>query len=384
MKRINLAAPKMVGNERKYVAEAFDSNWVAPLGPFVARLERNISDYIRVEGSVAVASGTAAIHLALLECGVTNGDVVFCSDMTFTASANPIRYCGAEPVFIDCESTTYGMSPESLKKAFQKYKPKAVVVASIYGIPAKLEELAKICEANGVPMIEDSSEVLGTTLNGKAAGTFGKYGAFSFNGNKIITTSGGGMLVSNDTNSLTHALHIATQAKDSSRYYEHSELGYNYRLSNISAAIGVAQLEKINELISIKKNIYDRYNEAFLEYADYGIKMMRIPEGVRSNYWLSILILENESYTDPIQVIDVLAKQNIEARHIWKPLHSQQLWNGCDFVKTDPEACSDYFFRHGVCLPSDTNMTETEQNTVISIVKELIDYNLRLFYQQGY
>lgn len=383
MKKILLASPKMVGNERKYVEEAFDSNWIAPLGPFVNRLEQGIADYVGCDGAVALSSGTAAIHLALIECGVGRGDIVFCSDLTFTASCNPIRYCGATPVFIDSDPETCGMSPCALETAFQMYKPKAVVVASIYGVPAELDELAAICDKYGVPMIEDSTEVLGSTINGKHAGTFGKFGTYSFNGNKVITTSGGGMLVSNDHKSLTHALFLATQAKDDSRYYEHSELGYNYRLSNISAAIGVAQLEKIDELIAEKAAIYERYREAFACFADYGVEMMHVPDRCTSNYWLSVLYLGDGCFVKPEAIVNVLKNENIEARHVWKPMHTQKLWNGCDFVYVMEYPHSETFFEHAVCLPSDTNMTVEEQSRVIALIREYLEWNINLYYQQG-
>lgn len=383
MKKIYLASPKMVGNERKYVGEAFDSNWIAPLGPFVNRLEKDIASLVGSKGAVALSSGTAAIHLALLECGVGQGDYVFCSDLTFTASANPIRYCGATPVFIDSDPETCGMSPYALEAAFETYKPKAVIVASIYGVPAALDELAAICGKHGVPMIEDSTEVLGSTLNGKHAGTFGKYGTFSFNGNKVITTSGGGMLVSNDLKSISHALHLATQAKEESRYYEHSELGYNYRLSNISAAIGVAQLEKIDELIAMKAAIYDRYRKAFERYADYGVEMMHVPDGCTSNYWLSVLYLGDNSFVKPESIVNMLKNENIEARHVWKPMHTQRLWEGCDFVYVMEEPHSEDFFEHAVCLPSDVNMTEEEQSRVIALIREYIEWTLRLYCRHG-
>lgn len=383
MKKILLASPKMVGNERKYVEEAFDSNWIAPLGPFVDRLEKGVCDLVGCEGAVALSSGTAAIHLALLECGVGHGDYVFCSDLTFTASANPIRYCDATPVFIDSDPETCGMSPYALEAAFEMYKPKAVVVASIYGVPADLDELAAICDRHGVPMIEDSTEVLGSTLNGKHAGTFGKYGTFSFNGNKVITTSGGGMLVSNDHKSLKHALYLATQAKDDSRYYEHSELGYNYRLSNISAAIGVAQLEKIDELIATKAAIYERYREAFERFADYGVEMMHVPDRCTSNYWLSVLCLGDGCYVKPESIVNMLKNENIEARHVWKPMHTQRLWEGCDFVSVMEEPHSEDFFEHAVCLPSDANMTVEEQSRVIALIREYLAWSINLYYQQG-
>ncbi len=384
MRKINLATPHVLGNELNYVRDAIESNWIAPLGEYVNRLEQDICKMVGCEASVALCSGTAAIHLALIEAGVREGDIVFCSDLTFTATANPIRYCGATPVFIDCDNESFNMCPEALEKAFEKYNPKAVVVASIYGIPAKLEELAKICESHGVPMIEDSTEVLGSTYKGKYAGTFGKWGTYSFNGNKIITTSGGGMLVSNDKNSISHALFLSTQAKDLSRYYEHSDLGFNYRLSNICAALGVAQLETINTKISAKKYIFNKYDDGLREFVQYGVKMLPVPEDRTSNYWLSVLVLDERAYTKPEEIVDILAKENIEARHVWKPLHTQKLWNGCDFItcKTG-EANSDWAFKHALCLPSDTNMTDEEQEKVIAVIRTYLTLQMRLYYQQG-
>ena len=382
-KRILLASPHLSGNERKYVNDAIDSNWIAPLGEYVNRLENDICKKVECDGAVAVASGTAAIHLALLEAGVGDGDIVFCSDMTFAASANPIVYCGAKPVFIDCDNETYNMSPEALEKAFEKYKAKAVVVASIYGIPARLDEIAEICEKNNAVMIEDATEVLGATYNNKYAGTVGKYGTFSFNGNKIITTSGGGIIVSNDHKSLTHALLLATQARLKSRYYEHDEIGYNYRLSNISAAIGVAQLECLEEKIAMKKEIYDRYDEAFAEFADYGVYMLPVPNDRTSNYWLSILVLRDECFVTPEALIDTLDNENIEARHIWKPLHTQKCYGETELFTqygNSIEPNSVWFFKHGVCLPSDLNMTEEEQARVISVIRTMLNYSIQSKY----
>lgn len=383
MKRINLSAPRMVGNELKYVQEAFESNWIAPLGPFVNRLEEDIKKLVGIEAAVALNSGTSAIHLALIEAGVGKGDIVLCSDLTFTASANPIRYCGATPVFIDSEPETYGMSPIVLENAIKFYKPKAVVVASIYGVPAKLDEIAEICDIHSVTMIEDSTEVLGSTLNGQYAGTFGKFGTFSFNGNKIITTSGGGMLVSHDPQRIFHALYLATQAKDSAKDYSHSELGYNYRLSNVCAAIGVGQLEKIDELIEYRKNIYETYAKEFSMFFDYGVKMLPVPCNATSSYWMSVLILGDDCFVKPEQIITVLNNENIEARRVWKPMHSQELWKDCEFELVADEPNSTYLYEHGVCLPSDPNMTVEEQARVVSIVREFIAWNIKLYYKDG-
>ncbi len=391
MKKIYLASPHVLGNEKKYVNDALDSNWIAPLGEYVDRLEDGIKELTGCGEAVAVASGTAAIHLALIEAGVKEGDKVLCSDMTFTASANPIVYCGAMPVFIDCDDETFNMSPEVLRKAIEIHRPKAVVVASIYGQPAKLDEIRAICddynkmidaqglsEENRCVLIEDATEVLGATKNGVYAGTFGDYGTFSFNGNKIITTSGGGMLVTKSEKHASHALYMATQAKDKSRYYEHSEIGYNYRLSNVSAAIGVAQLEKLSEKIELKKKIHDMYKEAFAKFKDYGVSVLDAPEDSTSNYWLSVLILNNDCYTTPEEVVDALAREGIEARQVWKPLHTQKTFLFSPFLTQikDGGSNSEYFFEHALCLPSDTNMTEDDQQRVISIVNTVIHQNI--------
>lgn len=375
MKKILLASPHLTGNERAYVNDAIDSNWIAPLGEYVNKLEANIKEKIGSSDAVALASGTAAIHLALLEAGVSEGDIVFCSDLTFVASANPIIYCGGKPVFIDCDDESYNMSPEALERAFKKYKAKAVVVASIYGQPARLDEIASICKKHDAVMIEDATEVLGATYKNKYAGTFGKYGTFSFNGNKIITTSGGGMIVSNDHNSLTHALSIATQAKLRSRYYEHDEIGFNYRLSNISAAIGVAQLECLEEKVLIKKEIFDRYDKALSEFADYGVRMLAVPDDRTSNYWLSILVLGDECFVKPEELVDALSEERIEARHVWKPLHTQKCYGETELFAEEgkeKKPNSVYLFTHGVCLPSDCNMTENEQDRVISVIRTML------------
>lgn len=379
-KKIWLASPHMIGNEMKYVEDAIKSNWITTLGPYVNRLEQDICKYVGCRSGAAVSSGTAAIHLALIEAGVKAGDIVFCSDMTFTASANPIRYCGATPVFIDSEERTAGMSPDALVKAFKKYKAKAVVVASIYGIPARLEDIREICDCYGAVMIEDSTEALGSTIYGKHVGTVGKYGTYSFNGNKVITTSGGGILVSHDENSVSHARFLAAQAKDKSPFYEHSELGYNYRMSNIAAAIGVAQLETIAVKIDMKKRIYDMYDRCFSKYEDFGIHMMKVPAGSTSNYWLSVLVMEDRSYVKPAQIVRTLAEINAEARHVWKPLHTQKLWDGCDFVSVHDMPHSDWYFEHAVCLPSDTNMTEDDQYCICMKICESIDQIISLYY----
>ena len=264
-KKVFLASPHMSkeGYEQEYVKEAFDTNWIAPLGANVNNFEKELAEYVGVGHAAALSSGTAAIHMGLHALGVQKGDIVFCHALTFSASANPIVYEEATPVFIDSEYETWNLDPKALEKAFEKYAPKAVIVVHLYGIPAKMDEIMKICQKHNVPILEDAAESLGATINGKQTGTFGKFGAFSFNGNKIITTSGGGMLVSDDEERIAKVRFWATQSREKFRYYEHKEIGYNYRLSNISAGIGRGQLKVLDERIAEKTNIHNTYKEGF-------------------------------------------------------------------------------------------------------------------------
>lgn len=382
-KRINLATPRMLGNELRYVQEAFESGWITPLGPFVTRFENDVCEYVGAKSAVALSSGTAAIHLALREAGIMKNDIVFCPSMTFAASANPIVYEGATPVFIDSEKDTFNMSPVALRKAFEKYKAKAVVLVHLYGTPAHMDEIVAICKENGAALIEDATEALGATYKGKMAGTFGDYGTYSFNGNKMITTAGGGMIVSNHRESAEHARFASMQAKEPCRYYYHKEIGFNYRMSNICAAIGVGQLEKIDELLSIKKRIFDRYNASIdAKYA----KMLEYYGQRKPNYWLSVMMLDDDAPVTAEEVIDELARNNIDARHVWYPLHKQPIYEGCDFVKEvdGEESNAEYLLRCGICLPSDTNMSEEEQDTVISVINSYIDKMNWLLRHQGY
>jgi len=370
-KRIFLASPHMSdeGYEKEYIKEAFDTNWIAPLGENVNKFEEELATYVNGGYAAALSAGTAALHLAIKAAGVKRGDVVFCSSLTFSASANPIAYEGAIPVFIDSEYETYNMDPKALEKAFEKYTPKAVVVVHLYGIAAKIEEIAEICEKHNVTLIEDAAESLGTTVNGKHTGTFGKFGIFSFNGNKIITTSGGGMLVSEDKDAIAKTRFWATQAREPARHYEHKEIGYNYRMSNICAGIGRGQLKVLEQRIAKKKEIFDMYKEAFEDISD--IYMQEVPSNQRANYWLSTIMLDENSKVKPLDIIVALEENNIEARPIWKPMHMQPVFEGTDFIKSqDKSVCEDIFDR-GVCLPSDTKMTKEEQQKVIDIIKNL-------------
>ncbi|MBO4812876.1 aminotransferase class I/II-fold pyridoxal phosphate-dependent enzyme [Candidatus Saccharibacteria bacterium] len=370
-KRIYLASPQMLGKEREYVKEAFDSNWIAPLGPFVTKLEDEFKKYMPIGNAVALSAGTAALHLSIKLAGVKPGDVVFCSSLTFSASANPIIYEGGTPVFIDSEPDTYNMSPVALEKAFNEYPhPKAVIIVSLYGMPADFDKLLPICKKHKVTIIEDAAESLGATYHGKHVGTFGKYNIISFNGNKIITTSGGGMLLTDDAEAAEHALKWATQSREPARHYEHKEIGYNYRMSNVCAAIGCGQFENLEDKVRMKREIFYRYVEAFDDIDE--IQMITEPDRMKSTHWLSVMELSNDSKVKPVDIMDALEAENIESRPIWKPMHMQPVFSECEFFAHDDERpVAEDIFANGVCLPSDTNMTEKEQERVIAIIKGL-------------
>lgn len=372
-KRIFLATPHMSneGYEKEYIKEAFDTNWIAPLGANVNNFEEEIANYVGVKAACATSSGTAAIHLALKAAGVEKGDIVFCQSLTFAASANPIVYEDAIPVFIDSESDTWNMEPKALEKAFEKYpNAKAVIVVNLYGNPAKLDEIATICSKYGAVLIEDAAESLGTVYRGAQTGTYGKYAAFSFNGNKIITTSGGGMLVSNDEEKIAKTRFWATQSKEKELHYEHKEIGYNYRLSNICAGIGRGQLKVLNDRIEKKTRIYEKYKNE-LEKFD-GIKMINVPDDSVPNHWLSVMTLESNIEATPLQIVEGLNEKNIEARRVWKPMHLQPVFKECDFIKIKDESIATNLFENGVCLPSDTKMTDDEQKFVIEELLKII------------
>jgi len=360
----------MSGNELKYVNEAFETNWIAPLGPNVDAFENEIASYVGVNEAVAVNSGTAAIHLALSLLGVEKGDKVFCSSLTFVASANPILYQGAEPVFIDSEPETWNMSPIALgnalkESAFNGDLPKAVIVVNLYGQSAKMNEIISLCNQYDIPIIEDAAESLGSSYNGKASGTFGKFGIFSFNGNKIITTSGGGMLISDDAEALKKARFLATQARDPAPHYQHSKLGHNYRLSNILAGVGRAQLEVIEKRVKARRRIFERYQDELGCFN--GFTFMPELEGTKSNRWLTALTIDEIQTGVTCDIIlKSMSEENIEARPVWKPLHLQPLFNGVKYYKHNGEEdVSKQLFETGICLPSGSSMTIEEQSRVI-------------------
>lgn len=374
--KIYLSSPHMGGYEQQYINEAFESNWVAPLGPNVDGFERELAEYVGVKSAAALSSGTAAIHLALKYVGVKRYDVVFCSSLTFSASCNPIMYEGAIPVFIDSEYNSWNMSPVALKKAFEAHKkmnklPKAVIIVNLYGQSADMDKLKDICDSYNVPIIEDAAESLGATYKDKFSGTIGEFGVYSFNGNKIITTSGGGMLVSNSEEAINKSRFWATQSRDAARHYQHTELGYNYRMSNIVAAIGRGQLKVLDERVQQKKHIYEVYKEAFKDIED--IEMMPICEYGKPNYWLSVLTLKETSKIKPLDIMVALEKENIESRPVWKPMHLQPYFQEYGFYSHNENgiSVSEDLFNRGVCLPSDTKMTAVQLERVINIIKKL-------------
>ena len=370
-KRIYLASPTMHGLEQEFVQEAFDTNWIAPVGPHVNAFEKEISEYTGAKYAAALSAGTAAIHLAVKLLGIGEGDVVFCSDLTFAASCNPVCYEHATPVFIDSEPGTWNMSPDALARAFEKYPhPKAVICVHLYGTPAKLDEIMEICRAHNVPMIEDAAESLSATYKGKQTGTFGKFGIYSFNGNKIITTSGGGMLVSEDKDAIDKARFLSTQARDPARYYQHSQLGYNYRMSNVDAGIGRGQLRSLDLHRRLKQEIYKTYKEAFPDISEISMNPMN-PDG-EANNWLSCMTVEPTCGITPDQVMDALAEENIESRPIWKPMHLQPVYQSCDFFSNKEEgSVSEEIFTNGLCLPSDIKNTKEDMDRIIGIIRGL-------------
>ncbi|MDQ0873150.1 dTDP-4-amino-4,6-dideoxygalactose transaminase [Paenibacillus sp. V4I3] len=365
--KIWLASPHMSdeGYEIQYVQEAFDTNWVAPLGPNVTGFENELAAKVGAKAASATTTGTAAIHLALKSVGVTEGDIVFCQSLTFSATANPIIYEKAIPVFIDSNFETWNMNPDALETAFKKYpNVKAVIVVHLYGLSADLDRIVEICKKHNVPLIEDAAESLGTYYKGKYTGTFGEFGIFSFNGNKIITTSGGGMLVSDDEKKIIKTRYWATQSRDQARHYQHSELGFNYRMSNVVAGIGRGQLKVLDQRVDKKKYIFEYYKRALSELE--GVQFMPINEWNEPNYWLSCMMLGGK--VRPLDVMIRLEKENIEARPVWKPMHMQPFFEEFDYIG---ENVSEILFENGVCLPSDTKMTDEDLDRVCKIIKGL-------------
>ena len=376
-KRIYLSSPTMHGLEMKYIQEAFDTNWVAPLGKNVDEFEKEMAAYVGVKHAAALISGTSALHLAIKLCGVKPGDIAICSDLTFSATVNPVSYEGGIQVFVDSEYDTWNMDPRALEITLKKYpQAKAVLVAHLYGTPAKMDEIQALCDQYNVPLIEDAAESLGATYKGRQTGTFGKYSALSFNGNKIITTSGGGMFLADDEAAVKKVRFWATQARDPAPHYQHSEIGYNYRMSNIVAGIGRGQLVYLNEHIQKKRQIYETYKQAF---KDLPISMNPYSKESEPNFWLSCLLIDKDCSVTPTQIREGLEKENIESRPIWKPMHMQPIYRTSPFITVEGNGrgrTNAYIkgsgidvgadiFRRGLCLPSDNKMTPEQQDRII-------------------
>lgn len=367
-KRIPLATPTMHAEEMSFIQEAFDKNWIAPLGFNCDNFEKELCDYLgEGQHGLSLCSGTAALHLAVKLAGVKRGDVVLCSDMTFAATVNPVSYEGGVQVFIDSERQTWNMDPAALEKAFEKYpQAKVVVLAHLYGTPAKMDEILEICRRHGAVLIEDAAEALSAAYHGRACGTFGSYNVVSFNGNKIITTSGGGMLLTVRPEDRNKAFFWATQAREPFPWYQHEEIGYNYRMSNVVAGIGRGQLLHLEEHRERKTAIYRRYEEAF---RDLPVTMNPYLPDTKPNFWLSCMLLDENCGVDAMELIALLGQHNVEARPIWKPMHMQPVFAGHDFITAGETAVDEDIFKRGLCLPSDIKMTEQEQDYVIDIIK---------------
>ncbi|MCE7791179.1 DegT/DnrJ/EryC1/StrS family aminotransferase [Salipaludibacillus sp. CUR1] len=365
--RIFLSSPHMSdeGYEMKYVQEAFDTNWIAPLGENVNKFEEELAEKVGIGHAAALSSGTAAIHLALKAAGVGEGDIVFCPSLTFSATVNPVIYQNATPVFIDSDEETWNMSSQALEEAFEKYpEVKAVIVVHLYGLSADMDPIMDLCRKYKVSVIEDAAESLGTYYKGKHTGTFGDYGIYSFNGNKIITTSGGGMLVSNNEERIQKARFWATQSRDQARHYEHSELGFNYRMSNVTAGIGRGQLKVLDQRVAKKREIFEFYKKELSNLE--GVSFMPNNNWNEPNFWLTSMILDGP--VKPIEVMEVLERENIEARPVWKPMHIQPYFFKCDFIG---KGVCEKLFEQGICLPSDTKMTKYDLNKIVEIIKGL-------------
>ena len=375
--RIWLSSPHLGEEETAFVEDAFRTNWIAPLGPHVDGFERELAAYAGVGHAAALSSGTAAIHLGLLLLGVQPGDTVFCSSLTFVGSCNPILYCGARPVFIDSEPGSWNMSPQALERAFdwarrENRLPRCVILVNLYGQSADMDALLPICERHGVPVLEDAAESLGATCKGRASGSFGRIGIFSFNGNKIITTSGGGMLVSDDADLVARARKLATQAREPAPHYEHAEVGFNYRMSNVLAGIGRGQLKVLDQRVERRRQVYEIYRQALSEVGE--VQWMPEPAGMRSTRWLTCMLMQGaDAAGRRDHVLRSLERHSIEARPVWKPMHLQPLFRGAEyFPHAEGEDVSARLFEAGICLPSGSNMADEQLDRVIDHLRRAL------------
>lgn len=370
--RIYLSPPHMGGEELKFIQQAFDTNWIAPAGPHLDAFELELARYNQVSHCAAVSSGTAAIHLALIILGVSRGDEVICSTFTFSGSCNPVSYVGATPVFVDSENKTWNMDPDLLEEAIKDRisrdkKPKAIIVVHLYGMPAQMNEIMSLARQYDIPVIEDAAEALGATYFGKKTGTFGDIGIYSFNGNKIITTSGGGALVAENKEWVARAKFLATQAREPKPYYEHKEIGYNYRLSNINAGIGLGQMKVLDQRVAQRRNNFDTYRMKLTAHPH--ITFLSEPEGFVSNRWLTTVLIDQHHSTESIceKVRLALDAEHIESRPLWKPMHMQPVFKDAPIYGGK---VSEALFRTGLCLPSGSNLTQEEIWRVLKIVED--------------
>jgi dTDP-4-amino-4,6-dideoxygalactose transaminase len=372
-KKIWLSSPHISFESRKYVDEAFDSNWIAPVGPHIDRFEARLSKIASNHSVVSLSSGTAAIHLALILLGINTNDSVICSTFTFSASANPIKYLGANPIFVDSERESWNMCPDLLLHAIQSEiskgkKPKAIILVHLYGMPAKMNEISKIAKLYQIPIIEDAAEALGSKYNNQPLGTFSDFGIYSFNGNKIITASSGGALVSNNKKLIERAKFLATQARDEASHYQHSEIGYNYRISNVCAAIGLGQLDVLSHRIERKREIFNFYKTSLSDISD--ITFLEEKNKCFSNYWLTTILLDSNSTIDTNSLRSYMLKNNIECRPLWKPMHMQPVFSDC---LSYTNGVSEDLFNRGICLPSGTNMSTEDLERVVNNIRDIYE-----------
>jgi dTDP-4-amino-4,6-dideoxygalactose transaminase len=381
--KIWLSSPHMGGNETKYVKEAFDANWIAPLGPNVNGFEKDLENFLNSGVNVAaLSSGTGALHLALIACGVESGAEVICQSMTFSASANPIAYCGASPIFVDSEKDTWNMCPIALEIAIEDRiskgkKPKAIIVVHLYGMPAKMDEITAIAKKYGICVIEDAAEALGSTYKGKACGTFGRFGILSFNGNKIITTSGGGALVCHTQEDKDQAIFLSTQARDDAPHYQHSQIGYNYRMSNIIAGIGRGQMEVLKDRVEARRKMHDFYVEIFKDIE--GVEVFSEPsDDYYSNHWLSAIVIDEKIVGKNREDLRLaFLNENIESRPLWKPMHLQPVFVDAPYYGTN---VAEKLFDDGLCLPSGSNLSDYDRLRIEKIIKEFFVNKKKLPY----
>jgi dTDP-4-amino-4,6-dideoxygalactose transaminase len=372
--KIWLSSPHMGGKEQVYVKEAFDTNWIAPLGPHVDGFESDLCQFTGAKSAAALSSGTSALHLALILCGVEAGDEVICQSFTFSASANPIVYQGATPVFVDSETDTWNMSPQHLRLAItdrisKGKKPKAIIPVHLYGMPANMKAISAIADEFTIPIIEDAAEAIGSTIDEKPCGTFGEMGILSFNGNKIITTSGGGALIADNNEYIVKARFLATQARDAAPHYQHSHIGYNYRMSNVCAAIGRGQMEVLKQRVRQRRHNFDYYVQQLSGI--HGISFLQEPPGFFSNRWLTAILIDSTK-TDGItreHVRLALEAENIESRPLWKPMHMQPVFAETPFYG---DGTAERLFENGLCLPSGSNLTFPDLDRVIQIIKTIL------------